>query len=649
MSAIAGIYRGCREPIPSEDIHRIMGALGKYPADRTDVWHKDHIMLGNHAQWVTVQSHHEQLPFYDARRGLAITADAIIDNRDELMELLQVPPGKRAHLTDSEIILLAYEAWAERTPERLVGDFAFVIWDEQQQLLFGARDFSGARTLYYYHDAEQMAFSTMISPLLSLPYIHRKLNECWLAEFLAISGVFEPPDLSRTIYGSIYQLPPSHTFKVQDRKLSIQRYNSLSDIQPLKLGSTEEYVEAFREVFHTAVTSRLRRTRLNVGAHLSGGLDSGSVVSLAARALQKENRTLHTYSYVPADGFVDWTPKRRLADESPLIRQTVQYVGNINDQYLSFHDKNPFTEIDDWLDTLEHPYKFFDNTFWLRGIYEQAQLEKVGILLNGARGNYSISWGPALDYYARLFKKLRWLRLSRELGQYGRNADIGRRRLISVLVRKAIPALDRWKPAASHPAIPQLINPDFARRAGIEEKLQDPAFTGIGSMADLSPDPLEARQQHFNRVNVWSTTGTTNCKLSLRYSVWSHDPTNDLRVIRFCLGTPIEQFVSNGMDRALIRRSTEGLLPDSIRLNQRTRGIQAADAVQRMNKDWPQFLNELDHISKDSRMQQFINMPVFQSALDEARHGLEPNQAYSPTIKLLMRSTILHRFLKKNF
>lgn len=649
MGAIAGIYHIHGEPIPADSSELIMSALRKYPADQSAAWQQDRIMLACHAQWITEHAAQEVLPCYDPERRLAITADAILDNRDELMDQLQVPHADRTSLTDSEILLLAYEKWAEQMPERLVGDFAFAIWDERKQLLFGARDFSGARTLYYHHDGQRFSFCTVMNPLFALPYIHKELNERWLAEFLAIRGVFEPPDSSTTVYSHIQQIPPSHSFIITQSQLRIRRYNSLAHVQPLQLRSSGEYEEAFREVFNKAVTSRLRRSSLHVGAHLSGGLDSGSVASFAARALRQENRPLHTFSYIPEGGFEDWTPKNRFADERPLIRQTVQYVGNIKDYYLDFKGRSPFTEIDDWLDIMESPYKFFENSFWLRGIYQQAQQHGVGVLLNGARGNYSISWGPAIDYYALLMKKINWLRLTREVKQYSRKIGVGRKQLYSILYRKAFPSLMKGSTATSFSDFPQLVNSGFAKQAGIYEKLQDPSFVGIGSTDDLPTDPLEARIQHFNRVNMWSATGSSGSKLSLRYAVWSHDPTNDLRVIRFCLGTPMEEFVHNGMDRALIRRSTEGWLPDSIRLNQRTRGIQAADSIHRMRSEWPVFIEELEQLSRNSRMHQIINMPALQEALTDARQGLDPNQAYSPSIKLLMRSLILYRFLEKNF
>ncbi|MEW9699894.1 asparagine synthase-related protein [Paenibacillus sp. SI8] len=648
MSAIAGIYHFNGESAVVEHGNLLMEALQHYPADQAAVWHKDNILLGCHAQWMTTESIQETLPYYNHQMRLAITADVILDNREELMDQLQVEHSYKQSMTDSQIILLAYQKWGEQLPQHLVGDFAFMIWDENKRMLFGARDFSGARTLYFHRNEHQFSFCTLIKPLFSLPHITKQLNEQWLAEFLAIAGVFEPPDLSVTVYKHIEQLQPSHTITVANNKVTLARYFSLAEISPLKLKSNEDYEEAFRDVFGRAVTSRLR-THRQVGAHLSGGLDSGSVVSFAARALRKENRLLHTFSYVPEDEFVDWTPKYKLANEKPLIQATVQHVGNINDNYLDFKGKSPLSEIDEWLDILEMPYKFFENSFWTKGIFEHAQQQGIGILLNGARGNYSISWGSAVDYYKILLKKLKWVQLFQEINQYGGKVGVGRKRIYSVVGRKAFPFLERMFPINALDELPQLINSDFAKRTGIYEKLADSKFIGIGSLDDLPSDPIEARNQQFNRVNMWSTTGTSSAKLSLRYSVWGHDPTNDLRVIRYCLSLPIEQFVQQGVDRALIRRSTEGYLPDQIRLNQRVRGIQAADSIHRMVPDWSAFIQELEQVSKDTRMQQIVNMPAIQDAIEEAKKGPRPENAYKPTIKLLMRSLIVHRFLQKNF
>src|SRR5699024_11180918 len=262
-------------------------ALKKFPADDVQIWHKENMFFGCHAQWITPESIGEQLPYYDYERQLAITADAMIDNREDLFSKLGIDHEERKGMPDSKLILLAYSKWEDEVVKHLIGDFAFMIWDEKNQKLFGARDFSGARSLYYYHDDRQFAFSTVMEPILRLPYVKRELNEEWLAEYLAIPNMFDTVDVSQTPIKHIQQVPPSHTVTVENGKLKILKYHVLSMDEKIRFKRDDEYIEAFRDVFQKAVDSTLR-TYKSVGSHLSGGLDSGSVVSFAAPKLQKQ-------------------------------------------------------------------------------------------------------------------------------------------------------------------------------------------------------------------------------------------------------------------------------------------------------------------------------------------------------------------------
>ncbi len=643
MSAIIGIYHFNHDPIDMDQGRKLMGALQKYPADAVQTWHSKNVFLGCHAQWITPESVGEQLPYYDHQRQLAITADAIIDNRDELFERLQVEQEHRKRMPDSELILLAYLKWGEEAPKYLIGDFAFMIWDERRHLLFGARDFSGSRTLYYYHAQHRFAFCTIIEPLLSLPYVERKLNEDWLAEFLAIPGMFEAVSTSSSVYQAIKQIPPSHTISICEGKVKLRRYYTLSAGESLKLKSNQEYEEAFREVFQSAVTARLR-THRQVGAHLSGGLDSGSVVSFAAHTLRKENKRLHTFSYIPVGDFKDWTPKHRMADERPYIQSIVQHVGNITDHYFDFEGKSPFTEVDDWLDAMEAPYKFFENSFWLKGIYERAHQQQIGVLLNGARGNFSISWGPALDFQANLLKKWNWIRFFREVQLYSKNTGISRSRIWPVVRRKAFPFINGIFSSNDSFESPALIHPEFAKRTNIYHKLQEHGIDHTGTPVQ---NVYEARKKHFEQLYYWTTNGTVGTKLSLRYSLWDRDPTNDLRVIRFCLSVPEEQYVQNGVDRALIRRSTKSYLPDKVRLNQRVRGIQGADGIHRMAPSWNTFIEELQQLSRDPEVSEYLNIGAVKQAISKVREQPHPKYIYDAEFKILMRSLIVYRFIKK--
>lgn len=642
MSAIAGIYHLTEEPINLEHGRRMMKALEKYPADDVQYWHSEKLFLGCHAQWITPESVGERLPYYDHERKLAITADAIIDNRDELFERLNVNRDIRNKITDSQLILLAYEKWGGESPKYLKGDFAFMIWDERKRKLFGARDFSGSRTLYYFSNGNQFAFCTVIKPLLTVPGIKKILNESWLAEFLAIPVNFESIDSFSTVYEGIKQVPPSHSLSVENGQLSFSRYCTLTDNGKLYLKNDEEYEEAFRDVFGKAVKSRLR-THHKVGAHLSGGLDSGSVSSFAARELKKENKQLQTFSYVPVDDFTDFTHKSRVANETTYIQSTVKFVGNINDQYLSFDDRNPYTEIDDWLDIHEMPYKFFENTFWLRGIYEEAHLQGIGVLLNGQRGNWTISWGPVADYYAILLKKMNWIKLYKELSLYSQNIMVNKSRIMKVVRKKAYPTIYNLIQREDPFHFPMIINPGFAKKTGVLENLHE---NGIDVSASELPSAYEVRKRQFEKLYYWNTTGTYSSKLSLKYSLWERDPTNDLRVINFCRSVPEEQYVRKGLDRSLIRRATNGYLPDKVRLNLLNRGVQGADGVHRMAKNWDSFVTELQQLSINPIVGEFLDMKVINKAILKIGKEARPEYAFDFDFRILMRSLIVSRFIK---
>ncbi|MBT2709457.1 asparagine synthetase B [Pseudomonas sp. ISL-84] len=642
MSAIAGIYNLNGEPVSIEQSGGMMKAFEKFPADDIQTWHKDNIFLGCHAQWITPESIGEQLPFYDYQRLLAITADAIIDNREELFERLQIDREDRKKITDSQLILLAYHKWGEESPKFLVGDFAFMIWDEKERKMFGARDFSGARTLYYYRDNRRFGFSTTIQPLFSMPIERKKLDEQWIAEFIANPGFFESVNSSLTVYKNIKQLPPSHSITIVNGQVSLIRYCTLIESTKLNLNSNEEYIEGFQEVFQKAVDSKLR-TYKKVGGHLSGGLDSGSVAAFAAKRLRQENKRLYTFSYVPVEDFVDWTHRSRIANEKPFIESTVNFVGNISPNYLSFEDKNSYTEIDEWLESLEMPYKFFENTYWLRGTYEEASRQGIGVLLNGQRGNWTISWGPTFDYYALLIKRLKWIKLNQEMKAYCQNMGTGRKYLLSIVNKKLLPLIYQRRNVDDE--FPMYINNDFSSKTKVFDILKD---HGIDIKGRVGSNSYKIKKDQFQKLYFWNITGTYGSKLSLRYGLVDRDPTNDLRVIRFCLSVPEEQYVQNGLDRALIRRATKGYLPEEIRLNMRTRGVQGADGVHRMRAMWSTFITEIEQLKEEPLIREIIDINVIDNCVANIKNEPKPKLAFGYEFKVLMRSLILYRFFKKS-
>ncbi|MCM3783260.1 asparagine synthase-related protein [Neobacillus mesonae] len=641
MSAIMGCFSR-NEPVTLDNINSTLEYLARYNWDRIHSWSDAHVFLSCHMQWITPESIHEILPFYDENRNLAITADAIIDNRSELFDKLLIRREDQINISDSQLILEAYVKWGEQAPKHLLGDYVFMIWDPNKDQLFGARDQSGSRTFYYIDDTVHFAFCSAIAPLFKLPYFNKELNERWLAEFLAIRGMYESYDIHATAYKSVRQIPAGHTIRVRRQGVELSQYSHLDDVAPLYLKSNEEYEEAFRTVLEQAVKARVR-TFKEVGSALSGGLDSGSVASFASPLLKEQGKELHAYSYVPESGFEDWTSSRLIADETPYIRSTVNFVGNIRENYMNFAGKSPLTEVNDWLDILEMPYKFFENSFWIRGFYERAQAQGVGVLLTGAKGNFTISWGPALDYYAQLLRRGKLFHLAKEVQQYSIRSEVPRARLLPLIGRKAFPVFQKQRSVSGNPVgIPELINPDFANKMRIHEQADankiktDPRFM----------DAITDRKERLSNLSIANKNGAMATKLSMRYGLVERDPTNDPRVVRFCLSVPLEQYVQKGQDRALLRRSMMNYLPDKVRLNQSIRGVQPADWIHRNMPLWDSWLDELREICRDSSIAGFLNITQIKKGLEKLEHP-RPELAWDLEVRMLMHSLIVYRFIKQ--
>jgi len=644
MSAIGGIVNLEGAAIPAEHMEKLSFELRTYSGDQFQTYLDDHAFLACQAKWITPESVNEANPAYDSLCRLAIVSDACIDNRDELCAQLGLDDDLRATIGDNELLLLAYAKWREDIVHRLIGDYAFVIWDAANQELFGARDALGRRTLYYTQTDRSFAFCTAMRPLLALPGVTKAYNEEWLAEYLAISAMYETAQPDITPYKQIRILPASHTFRLREGRLTTARYQVLDDVEELRLGSNEQYEEAFVDVVRQAVRSRLR-THRNVSSMLSGGLDSGTVVSFAAPELKHQGKKLYTFSYVPAADYEDWTPVRFIPDERKYIQSTVDYAGNVEARLEPFPGRNPFLEIDHYLDILETPYKYFENSYWLRGIYELASEIDAGILLSGSNGNFTISWGPALDYYAKLVRQMQWLRLYREATLFQRRMGYGRGLVWKMIGQKAFPRMTELLIAnKSSEAPPTLIHPDFARSVDIYSRIGP---MDRGEFQESTVDMISVRFRALFSLPNANKKGNMITKFSLRYGLWERDPTADLRVIRFCMSVPIEQYVQDGMDRSLLRRSMKGYLADEVRLNQRKRGIQSADWLHRTLPDWPLVMAQLQRLVRDSAVSGIMNIEAIRQAISEVGNEPKANMAFHPKMKLLMRSLIFYRFISR--
>ena len=286
MSAIAGIFYLDNRPVDCADLGRMLDTLAHRGPDGADVWFEESVGLGHRMLWITPESLLEKLPLVNQTDDFVITADARIDNRDELIAALGLSDRPTEKITDSQLILAAYEQWGKKCPEYLLGDFAFAIWDGYQQQLFCARDHFGVKPFYYYYRSNQsFIFASEMKALLCLPEVPRQVNEVRIADFLALMM----EDKAITTYQDLLRLPPAHSILVSQEGIRLWSYWSLDPGRELRLESDEAYAEAFRDIFTEAVRCRLR-TAFPIGSQLSGGLDSSSVTCMAWKLLAQAGK-----------------------------------------------------------------------------------------------------------------------------------------------------------------------------------------------------------------------------------------------------------------------------------------------------------------------------------------------------------------------
>jgi asparagine synthase (glutamine-hydrolysing) len=213
-----------------------------------------------------------------------IVADCRIDDRAALIAALHgAREEARLAAPDVELVLRAYLAWGTRCVERLLGDFSFVIWDGRDRTLFAARDHFGVKPFFYAHVGRLLIVSNTLRCIRQHHDVPSEINEAAIGDFLLIGKNFHE---TITAFRHIQRLPAAHTLRCRDGDLQVARYWRLPEYEePLAL-RRGEIVEQFRDVLRTAVSDRLRVPTAAV--YLSAGVDSTCV---AATAFDLRSRT----------------------------------------------------------------------------------------------------------------------------------------------------------------------------------------------------------------------------------------------------------------------------------------------------------------------------------------------------------------------
>ena len=555
MNGIGGIWQRTGKLINSETWNALTCVFSDSPNYRYQEHLFGEIGLLSCLRRSTLEALLEKHSPINKVRDLVIVADARLDNRLELLDLLQLE--NQTDVSDGQIILAAYQAWQEACPQRLLGDFAFVIWDRYQDRLFCARDHFGVKPFYYYASRQIFVFGSAVRVLLTQGEVLRHLNEDKIADFML--ELFE--DKARTFYQDIFRLPPAHLMVVTRENISLSRYWELDPEKEIILSSDAEYAEAYRELFVEAVRYRLRGSD-RIGSTLSGGLDSSSVTCVAGKLLEDESRILHTVSAV-----FDSVPQ---CDESEYI-WAVLGEGHYEPHFAAGDQVNPIADLIEFMAGEEEPY-YSPQAFVNHSIWKVASEHGIQVLLEGLMGDNVVSHGyPLLN---ELGYQWRWISLYRQFRALARN-HINPQKTWRFMARafwrdgikphipnsvvKSYREVLGWDFDGTAEAVPGFFNPEYVRRIHLEERMSL-------RMAERRTAKT-ARYQHYLDLEygLIPTAMEIYASHSSRYDIEPRFPFLDRRLAEFCLAIPAEQKLKDGYSRHVARLGLEGYLPDDIR------------------------------------------------------------------------------------
>lgn len=279
MCGIAGIFNVDGRPVSVSVLRRMTDAVQHRGPDGEGFWTGSFVGFGHRRLSIIDLSPLGHQPMQTSDGAVVITYNGEIYNFQELrLELESLGYGFRSR-TDTEVLLYAYHAWGEDCVDRLNGMFAFAVWDARRNRLFVARDRYGIKPLYYYFRNGVFLFGSEVKSLLQHPDVSVRVNVPALNEYFSFQNVFS--DL--TLFDGVRLLPPASTLSLtlsDPGSLKVRRYWDYEFREDPSLDE-RECAEELQRLFEQAVNRQLV-SDVEVGAYLSGGMDSGAVTSVAA-------------------------------------------------------------------------------------------------------------------------------------------------------------------------------------------------------------------------------------------------------------------------------------------------------------------------------------------------------------------------------
>ncbi|SOB87016.1 asparagine synthase (glutamine-hydrolysing) [Sphingomonas guangdongensis] len=607
ICGIAGIRNAAGQPVARDTLARLCGTIVHRGPDSEGLFTDGDFGFGMRRLSIIDLVGSDQ-PIFSADGRHAIVFNGEIYNYRGLRDSLAALGHPFSTDGDTEVILAAWREWGEAAWDRLDGMFAVAIWDRPVRRLILARDPIGIKPLYYSWQDGTLAFGSELKVLRATPGLRFTPDPRAIHDYFSFGHVRAP----RSIYHEVQVLPPGHTLTLAAGGDPVLQPFWTARYTPAPPRPLADWVEQFRTTWLEAVRGQMLAADVEVGAFLSGGVDSSAVV---AAMTQVAARPIKTFTI----GFAE-----RAYDESPHAEAVARHLGcDHRTERLSPGAAR------DILPAIARAYDepFADPSAVPTWYLSRLAAEEVKVALSGDGGD---------ELFFGYKRHLTERRLSQLPAAIRRTAG----------AVAALPPLpwragnrrwQRWQKTARSAALPdggtrffaktQITSPELRRRlfAGtlLDGRDGDDAIAALAreyypDMAALSHDPLEQFALADLQLNLPGAMLTKVDRASMAHSLEVRVPMLSRAVVDLALSMPADVKLHRGVGKYPVRAAVAPWLPPGI-LDRRKQGFQVPLA-EWFAGDFGRYVEELwrDSGAAQSR---FLNEAAVTQLFAEHRSG----------------------------
>lgn len=571
---------------PEKMLEKMVFSTQHRGPDYSGFWNNGKVFFGhNRLSIIDLHSESNQpMHFGD----LSIVFNGEIYNYKEIREELKAKGCVFSTQSDTEVILQAYTVFGEKCVEKFIGMWAFAIYDAAQDLLFCSRDRFGIKPFYYISDSSGFYFASEIKSLKQTSVFKNSLNFNQISRGLQMGWAAHN---SESYFEQIASLPPAHNLFIRNKKTEISRYWSYPNSR--NNWSEEEAVGQFLKTFEDSLKLHVR-SDVPLGATLSGGLDSSSIVSTLLK--NQFPGILETFSiYYDND---------KKFDERPFI-QTIEkkYKNQFHLNYYSPTNSEIERDFHKIAETMDFPLSG-SSPISQYYVMQLAKQQGMTVVLSGqGADDFLGGYGPAYyRQYADLLRHFKFGSLMREMKAYSEQQDFGFGKIANVLSKSILSSflnenqLYRFEWSKYFPFL-----------VDKQTNWSNLEFQGNSKLSDYN-----LMLMNYSSLPTLLHYEDRN---SMAHSLESRVPFLDHRIVELAFSIPEKLMIHKGWSKYLLRKSMSNILPEAIQWRTDKKGFVTPGEVLWLRGNLSHLL-EIDYQRLD-----FLDKNKTKKVIDEFKNG----------------------------